>query len=193
MQSKKRQWWVATMAAASLFCARPEAKTIIVSNAGAPGAAGTLAATANLAAAIQACAPGDSILLRGGTYAFNVQITIELDNSGSAGKMIFLFPYRDEKPVLDFSTQPYGKKGNPRGLQINGSYWHVKGLEVKGSADNGIFVVGSHNTIESCVTHKNRDSGLQISRRTADTPKSAWPAHNLILNCVSYDIYDLPP
>jgi hypothetical protein len=95
--------------------------------------------------------------------------------------------------VLDFSAQPYGTGSNPRGLQVNGSYWHVKGIEAKGSADNGIYVAGNNNVIENCITHGNRDTGLQIGRASSSDQMPDWPANNLILNCESYDNYDAPP
>jgi pectate lyase-like protein len=170
-----------------------QAKTVHVAPNGADGAAGTADKPLPLAAALGSAAAGDTILMKGGVYAFAAQLTIDRARSGAAGKRICLFAQAGEKPVLDFSSQPYAKEGNPRGLQIDGSYWHVRGLEVKGSADNGIYVSGSHNVVESCVTHKNRDSGLQIGRWKAEAPSSEWPADNLILNCESFDNYDSPP
>lgn len=135
--------------------------------------------------------------MRGGTYSFNAQITIDISNSGTASQNKNLFAFSGEKPVIDFSSEPYGNASsvtNPRGIQINGNFWHFKGLEVKGSADNGIYVAGSNNMIELCVTHNNRDSGLQIGRSSSTvTSFSQWPANNLILNCESYDNYDGPP
>ena len=98
--------------------------------------------------------------------------------------------------MLDFSSEPYGKTSqvsNPRGLQINADYWYLRGLEVMGSADNGIFVAGNSNVVEQCVTHDNRDTGLQISRYSSDCPDDEWPSYNLILNCDSYDNYDCYP
>lgn len=170
-----------------------QAKTIYVAPNGADGAAGTADQPAALTAALGSAAAGDTILMKGGAYVSAAQLTIDRARSGTAGKRICLFAQAGEKPVLDFSTQPYAKEGNPRGLQIDGSYWHVRGLEVKGSGDNGIYVSGSHNVVESCVTHKNRDTGLQIGRWKAEAPSSEWPADNLILNCESFDNYDSPP
>lgn len=70
----------------------------------------------------------------------------------------------------------------------------MRGLEVLGAADNGIYVAGNGNVIESCVTHANRDTGLQLGRvSSADADSSTWPSNNLISNCESYDNYDAPP
>jgi len=166
---------------------------LIVAPDGVDSAPGTLAAPTTLTAALARVSAGQSILMRGGTYAYSVQLTIDRANDGTAAAPKNLLPYASEKPVLDFSSQPYGTDANPRGLQVNGSYWHVKGLEVKGSADNGIYVAGSNNVIEACVVHANRDTGLQLGRAASSDAMADWPANNLILNCESYDNYDAPP
>jgi hypothetical protein len=160
---------------------------------GVDGAAGTITAPTTLTDAIERVKPGGTIDLRGGTYTYDVQVTIEESNSGTANGAKNLVAHTGEKPVLDFSSQPYGTGTNPRGLQINGDHWHVVGLDVRGSADNGIYVAGNDNVIESCVTHGNRDTGLQIGRASSTQTMPDWPANNLILDCESYDNYDSPP
>ena len=171
-----------------------DALDLVVAPAGVAAAPGTLSAPTTLAVALTRVTPGHRIWLRGGVYRSSVQITIARDNSGRAGARKQLLAYANEQPVLDFSSQPYGRDGNPRGLQIDGSYWHVKGLVVRGSADNGIYVAGNENIVESCVTHANRDTGLQLGRfRSSATSITEWPTNNLILNCESYDNYDAPP
>jgi len=166
---------------------------LIAAADGVDSAPGTLAAPTTFTAALSRVKAGGSIRLRGGTYAYSAQITIDRANVGTAGATKNILPYGTEKPVLDFSSQPYGTGSNPRGLQINGSYWHVSRLEVKGSADNGIYVAGNNNVIEGCVTHGNRDTGLQIGRAASSDAMALWPVNNLILNCESYDNYDVPP
>ena len=158
---------------------------------------GTLAQPTTLSKAITLVPPGGTIFMRGGTYIYSAQITLERTNNG-AGELLrkSIFAYPAEQPVLDFSSQPYGKTSrvhNSRGLQINGHWWHLRGLEVKGSADNGIYVAGNSNIIERCITHHNRDTGLQIGRHASTVAHADWPAYNLILNCDSYDNYDSPP
>lgn len=163
---------------------------------GPAGAAGTLAAPTNLVTAITKVAAGDTIYMRTGTYAFSTQVTIAFGNNGSAGARKCLFAYQNEKPILDFDGQPVSTNtaDNGRGIQLEGNYWHLRGLDVRNSADNGIFVAGSNNIIEGCITQGNNDSGLQISRRNSTLANIAdWPSHNLILNCESHDNYDAPP
>lgn len=180
-------------AALALSAAAPEARLVVVSPQGLADGQGTSGSPASLETALSAAKPGDTVQLRGGTYAFARQVTVERNHNGEASRRICLFAAPGEKPMLDFSSQPYAKEANPRGLQINGNFWHVRGLEVKGSADNGIYVAGNDNIVEACVLHKNRDTGLQIGRWQAGAPKEEWPRNNLILNCESFDNYDLPP
>lgn len=170
-----------------------EARIHIVSAAGKAGSAGTAADPLPLVEALTVVAAGDTVLMRGGVYDFAEQVTVERGNDGAAGKRKHLFAYPGEKPVLDFSREPYAKEGNPRGLQINGHRWHVRGLEIRGAADNGMFIGGDENIVEACVFHRNRDSGLQISRYKAGATREEWPSGNLILNCESYDNFDAPP
>jgi hypothetical protein len=158
---------------------------------------GTPAQPTTLPKALTLVQPGGTIYLRGGTYSYSTQITINHGNNG-VGDVLRkrLFAYPAEHPVLDFSSQPYGDTSdvsNPRGIQINGHWWHLRGLEVMGSTDNGIYVAGNSNIVERCITHHNRDSGIQIARHSSTAPRAEWPAYNLILNCDSYDNYDSPP
>lgn len=161
---------------------------------GMDAAPGTLDQPTTLTSALTRIAAGKTIYLRAGSYGYDAQITIEANNSGSAGQLKQLVAYENEKPELDFSSQPYtAGASNPRGLQIDGDYWHVKGLTVHGAADNGIYVAGNDNVVESCITFGNRDTGLQIGRIGSSEPTIAdWPANNLILNCESYDNFDSP-
>ena len=171
----------------------PGIDDLIAAPDGTDAAAGTMTDPTTLHSAITRIGAGHVIFLRGGTYAFAVQITVARDNSGQDGQPKTIAPYPGEAPVLDFSSQPYGSSGNARGLELDGSYWHVIGLTVMGSADNGIYVAGNDNVIEGCITHGNRDTGLQLGRYASSAATQAeWPSNNLILNCESYDNFDSP-
>lgn len=88
--------------------------------------------------------------------------------------------------MLDFSGESFAS--TERGLQIFGHYRYVKGLEVKGAGDNGIFIGGNYNIIENVETHHNRDSGLQISRYASSASSmSDWPSYNQIIGVYSHD------
>lgn len=175
---------------------------IYVAPDGTAAAPGTLAQPTTLAEAVTRIAPGGVIYLRGGIYIYNTQVTIARGNNGgneALRKYIFAFTPANgipEEPILDFSSQPYGSTSsvsNPRGLMLGGDWWHLRGLTVKGAADNGIYVAGNNNIVELCRTHSCRDSGLQISRYQSSDGPALWPSYNLILNCESWDNYDTPP
>jgi hypothetical protein len=126
--------------------------------------------------------------MRGGTYDYTSTITIAPGNNGTSSARKTLSAYPGETPVLDFSAQT--EDAANRGLQVNGTYWHIYGLVVQHAGDNGIAIGGSYNTIERTVTRDNRDTGLQISRIDSTTAQSAWPANNLVISSESYDNQD---
>ncbi|MEI6946993.1 CBM35 domain-containing protein [Paraflavisolibacter sp. H34] len=142
----------------------------------------------SLQQAIQQAAPGDYIYLRGGTYYELTGITVARGNDGTAAAPKHIYAYAGETPVLNFSAQ--AELSTNRGLTLNGHYWHVKGITVEQAGDNGIFIGGNHNTVEKCVTRRNRDTGLQLGRYSSAAPFAEWPADNLILDCESYDNRD---
>jgi hypothetical protein len=127
---------------------------------------------------------GDTIFARGGTYNLSSTVSIGSSRNGAVGNPINLFAYPGETPILDFRGQPYNNSnGGMKGISLNGSYWHLKGLTVQYAADNGMAIGGSNNIVEQVVTRQNQDSGIQISG-------SGRPSNNLILNCDSYANFD---
>ncbi|MDT0301342.1 right-handed parallel beta-helix repeat-containing protein [Streptomonospora wellingtoniae] len=155
---------------------------------GTADASGTESDPTTLASAISRVSSGGAVYLRGGTYRYSETVTIEPGDDGSSGDRTLLAAYPGETPVLDFSAQ--SEDSANRGLRVNGSYWHVRGITVEHAGDNGIFVGGSGNIIEGTVTRFNRDTGLQVSRISSDTPRSEWPSDNLIVSAVSHDNVD---
>jgi Fibronectin type III domain len=149
---------------------------------------GTMAQPTTLASAITRIAAGRTIFMRGGTYNFSTTVSIVRGNNGSSGQTKNIYAFGSERPILNFSAQAFASSN--RGIQLNGHFWHFRGLEVMGAGDNGIFIGGNNNTIELCITHHNRDTGVQLSRHSSSAPASEWPSNNLILNCTSYDNFD---
>lgn len=149
---------------------------------------GTMAQPATLASAVTRIAAGGTIFMRGGTYNLSTTVTIARGNNGSSGQTKKIYAFGSERPILNFSAQAFASSN--RGIQLNGHFWHFRGLEVMGAGDNGIFIGGNNNTIELCITHHNRDTGLQLSRHSSSAPVSEWPSNNLILNCTSFDNFD---
>jgi hypothetical protein len=129
--------------------------------------------------AVTAVAAGDTIYVRGGTYTYTT--TINLTASGTSGAKFNLFAYPGERPILDFSGM--ADTDSNRGIKLSGSYWYIKGIDIKGAGDNGMNLTGSNNILEFCAFYENRDSGLQLDNGAAN---------NQIINCDSYYNYDAP-
>ncbi|MDQ0685116.1 hypothetical protein QFZ56_004079 [Streptomyces achromogenes] len=166
----------------------PAGSALYVAPGGTDGAAGTQSAPTTLTSAISRVVAGGTIYLRGGTYAYGSTVTVPATSNGTASARTTLAAYPGETPVLNFSAQ--SESSSNRGLQLFGSYWHVKGLVVERAGDNGIYVGGSDNVIERTVTRYNRDTGLQLGRIASTTPAAQWPARNLILSAESHDNAD---
>ncbi len=129
----------------------------------------------DLLTALSNANPGDKIYLKEGTYSFNS--TISISKSGTEGNLISLLPYPGDegRPLFDFSAM--AENSSNRGIQLNGSYWHIKGIDVYNAGDNGMFIKGHDNLIEFCTFFENSDSGLQIGNGASN---------NTVLNCDSY-------
>lgn len=166
----------------------PVGNALYVAPNGSDGAAGTEAAPTTLTSAITRIPAGGTIFMRGGTYNYSQTVTIAPGNSGTASARKTISAYPGETPVLNFSAMAQADAN--RGLAVNGSFWRIVRITVQRAGDNGVFVGGSNNIIERVVTAFNRDSGLQLSRISSDTPQSQWPANNLILSTESHDNAD---
>lgn len=162
---------------------------IYVSNVADSSGEGTKDSPCNIHVAIEKSKDleGASILLMSGIYSFNSTILIPKDNNGTNENMKVLKACKDQDVVFDFSTESYSNdtSKNQKGVSLEGSFWHVEGIRVYGAADNGMHVSGSNNMVENCIFDSNKDTGLQISRRSGNTKKQEWPSNNTILNCTS--------
>jgi len=121
---------------------------------------------------------GDTVFVRGGVHTYTM--TISISKSGLSTARYYLIAFPGERPVLDFSSMAVADAN--RGINLKGSYWYVRGIDIKGAGDNGMNVSGSNNTIEFCAFYENRDTGLQFS---------GGAANNQTLNCDSYFNADL--
>ncbi len=129
---------------------------------------------AGLVDAINDASAGDVIYIREGTYYSSE--TIKISNSGTSSKAIVLSVYPgDDRPVFDFSAM--SESGSNRGFQVSANYWHIYGFDITNAGDNGMYLTGSHNTIEFMKFYENADTGLQMS---------GGAAYNFIKNSDSY-------
>ncbi|MDT0677650.1 right-handed parallel beta-helix repeat-containing protein [Autumnicola musiva] len=125
--------------------------------------------------AIGVAVPGENIYIRGGDYTFDS--TIEINTNGSEGSMISLLahPLDETRPRFDFSSM--AENSSNRGIELEASYWHIKGIDFYKAGDNGMKVTGNNNMIEFCTFSECADTGLQLDNGAAN---------NTILNCDSF-------
>jgi hypothetical protein len=132
---------------------------------------------ATIAKAASLAQPGTLIYMLAGTYPQAAPVNVNAP-AGTAADPIRLWAYPGAEVRLDFATSSTGK-----GLSINVSHWHVKGLIVENSPGRGIQVMkGDHITIEACETRFNGDMGLVVSEGATNA---------LILNCDSHHNFDV--
>jgi hypothetical protein len=162
---------------------------LVVAPGGTSAGAGTNASPLDIATAVLKVAAGDTILVTDGIYRLATTIAIDSNNNGAEGKRKHLVAAAGAKPVLDYSTQPYATSS--RGILLQGDWWHIEGLEIRFAGDNGIKIEGSHNRIERCVLHHNKDSGIQLGfAHETVNPDGLNCAFNEIVNCDSYMNFD---
>jgi len=133
-----------------------------------------------------AASAGKTIWMLPGTHTSNV--TTSLTKSGTAAMPIVISATAGNRPILDFASQPRGS--NNRGIEIEGNYWQIRGLEIANAGDNCIAISGSNNVVDNVVTHDCEDTGLQITVGASQAGNDAYGANNLILNCDSYQNFD---
>lgn len=139
-----------------------------------------------LARAHEAASAGTTVWMLPGTYEYGSTATFT--KSGMEGSPIVLSGTPGERPLVDFSSQPRGS--NHRGIEIQGNFWHVRGIEVANAGDNGIAISGSNNVVEDVVFHHCEDTGLQITVGSSRAGDDVYGADNLIVNCDSYENFD---
>lgn len=137
---------------------------------------GTIVSTSQeILNAIENAIPGEKIYIHGGNYVFDS--TIEINKNGSEANVISLLAHPGDavRPKFDFSSM--SENSGNRGIQLDGSNWHIKGIDVFGAGDNGMYIQGNNNLIEFCTFSENSDTGLQIGNGASN---------NTVLNCDSF-------
>lgn len=177
---------------------RASAADFFVAPAGNDADPGTLEKPfASVQRAQDAVAPGDTVYLRGGTYAIKESqiarreriwaYVTYLNKSGTPEHRITYQAYQEEKPVFDLSAV------KPAGLRIDAFYLPASWVQIKGLEVIGVQVTitghtqsicfandGSHNVYERLSMHDGQAIGI-YSLRGSD---------NLFLNCDAYRNWD---
>lgn len=185
--------------ALALVCLTPlAAKDYYVAPNGRDTAGGTEGAPfATIQHAQQVVEPGDTVYVRGGTYRMTEQqiggsagayscVTL-LDKSGAPGKRINYWAYADEQPVFDLSqVKPAGRR--VAAFRVNGSWLHLKGIEVV-----GVQVTITGHTQSICFDNEGSDNIYERLSMHDGMAIGLWigaGANNLVLNCDAYRNYD---
>lgn len=144
---------------------------------------GTKEEPLDIMSAIAYCAPGQTIILKAGTYYPNKGIEIERGNDGTAKARKTLISEPGTRAVLDFSKA----KVTVTALNLYGNYWTLQNIDITHSPGDvkALQVAGNYNEIRMVDTYENGDTGIQIAGRSSE-PFAKWPHDNLIYGCESF-------
>ncbi|WP_315708859.1 right-handed parallel beta-helix repeat-containing protein [Brenneria uluponensis] len=146
-----------------------DAKNLYVSPEGKSTNNGSKKAPLDITTAISALPAGGTLWLMPGDYAAT-EIPVTASGTAKAPKHLVAV---EGKSVI-------------HGLNLNASYWIVKGVEI---TEKSFRIEGSYNRIDRVVAHNCDDTGIQVSS-TGKVGKPLWASHNLILNSESYSNQD---
>ena len=150
-------------------------KTYFCSPNGNATAEGTISSPVDFVTGIEKMSRADTLYCRGGQY--NLTTTIHIKNKdGFKGNHTVIMAYKNEKPIMDFRKQEYGK----RGIMVESDNVYMKGLIIRYTGKNGLFNTGSYCIFENLDVYGNGDTGVQMKNGHS----------NLILNCDSHDNFD---
>ncbi|MBO5100050.1 MAG: fibronectin type III domain-containing protein [Treponema sp.] len=144
---------------------------------------GTIESPLDLDSAIAYSKPGQTIILKGGTYYPNKGINIERGNNGTEKERKVLIAEDGKRAILDFSKA----KVTVTAFNLYGNYWTLKNIDICHTPENvkGLQIAGNYNEILMVDAYENGDTGIQIAGRSAEPPKK-WPHHNLVYGCESF-------
>ena len=118
-----------------------------------------------LTAAASAAKPGDTILVRGGTYSHE---RVFIRHSGVAGSPITVKPYPGERVVLDGQADTVNGANlwfTDDGLfTVKASHVVVEGFEIKNAPTHGIHATGENLVIRKNLTHHIWMNGIAMLR-----------------------------
>ena len=138
-------------------------------------------ATPQHAVAVSGLTGGDTIYIRGGTYALSANVSPGSSKVGTPGNYIKFWAYPGEHPIFDYSAM----SGSAKALEMRRNYWWAKGIEVKNGPNTGILIAGNGVIIEGCVVHDCGFDGIVLGS------SSSICSNATIKNCDSYHNVDL--
>ncbi|CAM5395403.1 MULTISPECIES: right-handed parallel beta-helix repeat-containing protein [Streptomyces] len=151
------------------------ATTLVVAVGGDDSAAGTVERPLRtIQRAVDLAGPGDTIVVRGGTYALTDNVSIGV--SGTASQPITLSAYQGERVVVDgerlpASHTPVGgsiPRAERGAIHMEASHWRISGLEIV-NGPYGIYCDGCNGNVFSRIsTHDNYESGFQLQGSSSD-------------------------
>ena len=151
-------------------------KTYFCSPNGSATAKGTISSPVDFVTGVEKMSRADTLYCRAGQY--NLSVTVHIKNKdGFKGNNTVIMAYKNEKPIMDFRKQEYGK----RGIMVESDNVYIKGLTIRYTGKNGLFNTGSYCIFENLDVYGNGDTGVQMKNGHS----------NLILNCDSHDNFDL--
>lgn len=143
---------------------------------------GTIEQPYDLQTAINCCGKGQRIILQSGRYHLKEDIIIRPEDSGEEA-----FPKRLESSELGKSVLDFGRSSHA--LLIQGNHWKLKGFTVTNGM--GIQIQGSWNHLQKCIASQNLETGILIRHKDITSEKDAWPSHNIVEDCISFENRDL--
>ena len=151
---------------------------------GHPDTAGSEKQPLDIRTAVSRCADGETVFLMPGTYQLTDDLTLDREHSGRCGARRHLCcgSAPEQKAVLDFS-------GTASALRITGDFWDIRNIRVTNG--RGIIIEGSYNRIQKCHAFRNLETGILIRHHLNESPRSVWPAYNLVEDCLSYENCDI--
>ena len=126
---------------------------------------------------VRAAAPGDSVLVREGTYDLDTQV----DVPGAPGAPILIAPYGGEHVVLDGSAHG---PDDPIKFRISASWIVVRDLEFRDGPSDGVLVTdGAHDiALVRLASHGHHPAGIAVE---------GGAHHVTITDCDSWGNVDL--
>jgi len=179
---------------------------IWVGRNGNPRNSGDQGSPLDMQTAINHVQPGQTIIVKDGTYTMTGPIIIPRYNNGRSGALKTIkaethsrdlystLAANDPSPryrvAFDFAKNVNLEKMDA-GFTLAGNYWKVEGFGIENSPNKtqGMIVSGHNNIVSWVTVHSSGDTGLQLSG-SASEAKRYWPSGNLVEYCESFNNRD---